>query len=136
MQKSTGRRLTMFLQTATNPAVVKFIKINKLISELAYSLDLDPDELLNDPEEAAMMAQIIGMQNAGQATGMEAGPIGQEQEGMGAAGGVPQQPQNLELRVLVAATSEQEMFRSQGKMSLLGRLLELPQVSNEVLENG
>jgi hypothetical protein len=41
---------------------------------------------------------------------------------------------NLELQVLVAATSEQEMFRSQGKMSLLGRLLELPQVLNEVLE--
>ena len=40
----------------------------------------------------------------------------------------------LELQVLVAATLEQEMFRSQGKMNLLGRLLELPQVVNEVLE--
>jgi len=96
MQKEVrSQRLTMFLQTAANPAVAPFIKINKLISELAYSLDLDPDELLNDPEEAAMMAQIIGMQNAGQATGAEASPIGQEQEGMGAAGGVPQQPQEL-----------------------------------------
>jgi len=96
MQKEVrSQRLTMFLQTAANPAVAPFIKINKLISELAYSLDLDPDELLNDPEEAAMMAQIIGMQNAGQATSPEAGPTGQEQEGMGAAGGVPQQPQDL-----------------------------------------
>ncbi len=96
MQKEVrSQRLTMFLQTAANPAVAPFIKINKLISELAYSLDLDPDELLNDPEEAAMMAQIIGMQNAGQATGAEAGPTGQEQAGMGAAGGVPQQPQDL-----------------------------------------
>ncbi len=96
MQKEVrSQRLTMFLQTAANPAVAPFIKINKLISELAYSLDLDPDELLNDPEEAAMMAQIIGMQNAGQATGAEAGPIGEEQAGMGAAGGVPQQPQDL-----------------------------------------
>ena len=96
MQKEVrSQRLTMFLQTAATPAVAPFIKINKLISELAYSLDLDPDELLNDPEEAAMMAQIIGMQNAGQATGAEAGPTGQEQAGMGAAGGVPQQPQDL-----------------------------------------
>ena len=96
MQKEVrSQRLTMFLQTAANPAVAPFIKINKLISELAYSLDLDPDELLNDPEEAAMMAQIIGMQNAGQATSAEAGPTGQEQAGMGAAGGVPQQPQDL-----------------------------------------
>ena len=96
MQKEVrSQRLTMFLQTAANPAVAPFIKINKLISELAYSLDLDPDELLNDPEEAAMMAQIIGMQNAGQATGAEAGPTGQEQGPLGAAGGVPQQPQDL-----------------------------------------
>tara|TARA_E500000331_G_scaffold45537_1_gene38230 strand:- start:319 stop:2469 length:2151 start_codon:yes stop_codon:yes gene_type:complete len=96
MQKEVrSQRLTMFLQTAANPAVAPFIKINKLISELAYSLDLDPDELLNDPEEAAMMAQIIGMQNAGQATGAEAGPTGQEQGPMGAAGGVPEQSQEL-----------------------------------------
>ena len=96
MQKEVrSQRLTMFLQTAANPAVAPFIKINKLISELAYSLDLDPDELLNDPEEAAMMAQIIGMQNAGQSTGAEAGPTGQEQNPLGAAGGVPQQPQDL-----------------------------------------
>ena len=96
MQKEVrSQRLTMFLQTASNPAVAPFIKINKLISELAYSLDLDPDELLNDPEEAAMMAQIIGMQNAGQNTGAEAGPTGQEQGPMGAAGGVPQGPQEL-----------------------------------------
>ena len=96
MQKEVrSQRLTMFLQTASNPAVAPFIKVNKLISELAYSLDLDPDELLNDPEEAAMMAQIIGMQNAGQNTGAEAGPTGQEQAGMGATGGVPQGPQEL-----------------------------------------
>jgi hypothetical protein len=96
MQKEVrSQRLTMFLQTASNPAVAPFIKINKLISELAYSLDLDPDELLNDPEEAAIMAQIIGMQNAGQNTGAEAGPTDQEQGQMGAAGGVPQGPQDL-----------------------------------------
>ena len=96
MQKEVrSQRLTMFLQTASNPAVAPFIKINKLISELAYSLDLDPDELLNDPEEAAMMAQIIGMQNAGQNTGAEVGPDNQEQGQMGATGGVPQEPQEL-----------------------------------------
>ena len=67
MQKEVrSQRLTMFLQTAQSPAIAPFVKISKLISELAYSLDLDPDEILNDPEEAAIMAQIIGMQNAGQ----------------------------------------------------------------------
>ena len=66
MQKEVrSQRLTMFLQTAQSPAIAPFVKISKLVSELAYSLDLDPDEILNDPEEAAIMAQIIGMQNAG-----------------------------------------------------------------------
>ena len=97
MQKEVrSQRLTMFLQTAQNPAIAPFIKMNKLISELAYSLDLDPDELINDPEEAALMAQIIGMQNnAGQATGPEAGPGGEQPGGMGAAEGVPPEGQDL-----------------------------------------
>ena len=97
MQKEVrSQRLTTFLQTAQNPAIAPFVKMSKLISELAYSLDLDPDEILNDPEEAAMMAQIIGMQNnVGQESGSEASPNGQEQEGMGGLTGVPQPPQEL-----------------------------------------
>ena len=97
MQKEVrSQRLTTFLQTAQNPAIAPFVKMSKLISELAYSLDLDPDEILNDPEEAAIMAQIIGMQNnVGQETGSEASPTGQEQEGMGGIDGVPQPPQEL-----------------------------------------
>ena len=96
MQKEVrSQRLTMFLQTAQSPAIAPFVKISKLISELAYSLDLDPDEILNDPEEAAIMAQIIGMQNAGQNTGEEAQPTGQQPEAMGGGGGVPQAPQDI-----------------------------------------
>ena len=97
MQKEVrSQRLTMFLQTAQNPAIAPFIKMNKLISELAYSLDLDPDELINDPEEAALMAQIIGMQNnAGKATSPQAGPTGEQQGAMGGPEGAPQQPQDL-----------------------------------------
>ena len=96
MQKEVrSQRLTMFLQTAQSPAIAPFVKISKLISELAYSLDLDPDEILNDPEEAAMMAQIIGMQNNGQNAGEEAQPPGQQPPTMGAAGGTPQAPQEL-----------------------------------------
>jgi len=96
MQKEVrSQRLTMFLQTAQNPAIAPFVKISKIVSELAYSLDLDPDEILNDPEEAAIMAQIIGAQNAGQATGGEAiAPDGQ-QGTMGGPQGASQQPQAL-----------------------------------------
>jgi len=95
MQKEVrSQRLTMFLQTAQSPAIAPFVKISKLVSELAYSLDLDPDEILNNPEEAAIMAQIIGMQNAGQTNGEEAQPLG-EQPSMGGIQGVPTGPQEL-----------------------------------------
>merc|ERR1711981_644601 len=95
MQKEVrSQRLTMFLQTAQSPAVAPFVKISKLVSELAYSLDLDPDEILNDPEEAAIMAQIIGMQNAGQTNGEEAQP-NSEQSPMGSLQGAPEQPPEL-----------------------------------------
>ena len=96
MQKEVrSQRLTTFLQTAQNPAVAPFVKMSKLISELAYSLDLDPDEILNDPEEAAIMAQIIGMQNVGQGTGEEATASGEQPSPMGGAQGTPEQPQEL-----------------------------------------
>ena len=94
MQKEVrSQRLTMFLQTAQNPAIAPFVKMSKLISELAYSLDLDPDEILNNEEEAALAAQIIGLQNnVGQETGEQAGPGGEQPGAMGTpegATGVP-----------------------------------------------
>jgi len=96
MQKEVrSQRLTMFLQTAQNPTIAPFVKISKLVSELAYSLDLDPDEILNDPEEAAIMAQIIGMQNAGQATSPEAQSPDGQPNNMGSLAGTPAQPQDL-----------------------------------------
>ena len=96
MQKEVrSQRLTMFLQTAQSPAIAPFVKISKLVSELAYSLDLDPDEILNDPEEAAIMAQIIGMQNVGQNTGEETQPGSQQPTGMGGLAGTPVEPQDL-----------------------------------------
>ena len=96
MQKEVrSQRLTMFLQTAQNPTIAPFVKISKLVSELAYSLDLDPDEILNDPEEAAIMAQIIGMQNAGQTTSPEAQGVNGQPGNMGSLAGTPAQPQDL-----------------------------------------
>jgi hypothetical protein len=96
MQKEVrSQRLTMFLQTAQNPAIAPFVKISKIVSELAYSLDLDPDEILNDPEEAAIMAQIIGAQNAGQTNGSEAVPAGEPTGAMGGVQGASEQPQDL-----------------------------------------
>jgi len=70
--------------------------MSKLISELAYSLDLDPDEILNDPEEAAIAAQIIGLQNnVGQTTGEQADPLNQQPGAMGSPEGAPEQPTDV-----------------------------------------
>ena len=97
MQKEVrSQRLTMFLQTAQNPSIAPFIKINKLISELAYSLELDPEELLNDPEEAAVMAQIIGLQNnVGQGPSQEAQAASEQPGNMGGPEGVPPEGQDV-----------------------------------------
>ena len=96
MQKEVrSQRLTMFLQTAQNPAIAPFVKISKIVSELAYSLDLDPDEILNDPEEAAIMAQIIGAQNVGQGDGGAIGAVGQQSGAMVGPEGTPEQPPEL-----------------------------------------
>ena len=91
MQKEVrSQRLTMFLQTAQNPAVAPFVKMSKLISELALSLDLDPEEILNSPEEAAIAAQIIGMQNVNQATGEETTSINEPSPSPASPEGPPQ----------------------------------------------
>ena len=96
MQKEVrSQRLTMFLQTAQNPAIAPFVKISKIVSELAYSLDLDPNEILNDPDEAAIMAQIIGAQNVGQGNGEAVGPVGEQPGAMAGPEGAPEQPPEL-----------------------------------------
>ena len=123
MQKEVrSQRLTMFLQTAQNPTIAPFVKDSKLISELAYSLDLDPDEILNDPEEAAMMAQIIGMQNAQQNQAKKLNPVVNNPKVWAVLVEYLKDLKNLELQALAVATSEQEMYRLQGKMSSLAHL--------------
>jgi len=85
MQKEVrSQRLTTFLQSVQNPAVAPFVKVSKIVQELAYSLDLDPEEIINSPEEAAIYAEIIGLQN--QQPGPEAT---NQQPPMGEVGGVP-----------------------------------------------
>ena len=67
MQKEVrSQRLTMFLQSVQNPSIAPFVKIPELIKELAYTLDLDPETVINDPNEAEIYAKIIGLQNARQ----------------------------------------------------------------------
>ena len=85
-----SQRLTMFLQTIQNPQIAPFVRISEVIKELAYSLDLDPDEILNSKDEAEIHAKIIGYQNVNQGTSPQA-PDPNQLAAMAASGGVPEQ---------------------------------------------
>ena len=86
MQKEVrSQRLMTFMQTAANPALAPFVRWHTCLTEIAKSLDIDPDQLINDPEKAAIYAQIMGMANGNQNN--TAAARGQDQ--MGQTGPVP-----------------------------------------------
>jgi len=68
-----SQRLMQFLQIASNPALAPFAKFQYVIREIAKSMDLDPDKVTNNMDEAALQAEIMkGFQQ----------PMGPEQQGM------------------------------------------------------
>ena len=70
-----------FLQIgASNPALAPFVKFEHIMKELAISLDLDPNEVTNDPSMAALYAQIIG---AAGGMGGVGSPQSMDQSGVG-----------------------------------------------------
>jgi len=87
MQKEVrSQRLTTLLQTVANPMLAPFIKLPNLVKELAISQDIDPEELVNDIDEAQLYAKVLqGLQNAQQAASPEGQPSGPEPTGMGGA---------------------------------------------------
>ena len=65
-----SQRLMSFLQTASNPALAPFAKFNYIIREIAKAMDLDPDKVTNNMDEAAVQAEILkGFQGPAQAGG-------------------------------------------------------------------
>ena len=80
MQKEVrSQRLMTFMQTAANPALAPFVKWHTILKEVAKSLDIDPEQVINDPDRAAIFAQIMGMVNGTQNNTAAAG--GQAQMG-------------------------------------------------------
>ena len=88
MKEVRSQRLTMLLQTVSNPMLAPFVKLPTLIKELAIAQDMEPDELVNDVNEAQIFAEILRGLN-GQTTGEEAIAPGEQQPNMGAPEGVP-----------------------------------------------
>jgi hypothetical protein len=93
MQKEVrSQRLMTFMQLTANPAFAPYIKAIGLLKEIADSLDIDPKKLINDPEEAAIYARMIGQMNGQGSNPSAATATGTP--GVGENGGPPQQPSN------------------------------------------
>lgn len=88
-----SQRITSFLQIVANPAIAPFVRIPALVKAFAESMDLDPDEFINDADQAKVYASIMGaaaegMGQMGQQ--MPGGPPGAGPAGpMGQPGAVP-----------------------------------------------
>tara|TARA_R100000008_G_scaffold86736_1_gene81234 strand:- start:5691 stop:7841 length:2151 start_codon:yes stop_codon:yes gene_type:complete len=93
MQKEVRtQRLVTLLQTVANPTLAPFVKIPNLIRELAISQDIDPNELVNDVNEAAIFADVLrGLNEQQQPQGgvPQAGATDGAGASMDGSGGVP-----------------------------------------------
>ena len=54
-----SQRLMQFLQTASNPVLAPFAKFNYIIREIAKAMDLDPDKVTNNMDEATIQAELL-----------------------------------------------------------------------------
>lgn len=114
MREVKSQRLIQFMQVASNPAVAPRVKWPTVIREIAETLDLDPDKLLADPEEAQLQAALMGMQQAqgqGQPQGGMAGQPGNDQTGGGGSNigvGAPSMPGDQQFTGNTPATPPQQ----------------------------
>ena len=85
MQKEVrSQRLLTFLQVASNQNLAPFVRWHSILSEIAKSLDIEPEKLINDPERAAIFAKIMGMANGNKQT-----ESNNQQSAMATGGGTP-----------------------------------------------
>ncbi len=54
-----SQRLMQFLQVASNPSLAPFAKFQYIIREIAKSMELDPDKVTNNMDEAAIQAELM-----------------------------------------------------------------------------
>jgi len=54
-----SQRLMQMMQLGANPALAPMIKFDYIVREIAASLDLDEDKIINDPREAAVQAMLM-----------------------------------------------------------------------------
>ena len=101
-----SQRLIQFMQMAANPVMAPFVKFDYILREIAVSMDLDEEKILNDPREAALQAQMMQAMQA--AMPQEAAPSPE--------GGAPQDPTGVggNMNPDVAPEPETEGFSGGG----------------------
>lgn len=92
-----SQKLLQFAQMTNNPTDIPWVKRDYLIRELADSMDLDSEKLVNDPREAAIQAEMTKVMMLAQGIDPNAQPAAQGSvpgAGMGnpAETGTPGQP--------------------------------------------
>ena len=85
MKEVRSQRLMTFMQVASNQFLAPFVKWHSIIKEIAKSLDVDPDQVVNDPEQAAIFMKLMGEANGNQQTQSN----NPQQGGMGPTNGIP-----------------------------------------------
>jgi len=71
MQKEVrSQRLTQFMQAGMNQMGGPFMNIQYIMKEIAKSLELDPEEAVNDMEKAKLMAEIMQTMGGPEGGGM------------------------------------------------------------------
>ena len=82
-----SQRLMQFLQITQNPALAPFSKMDYIIREIAKSMDLDPDKLVNSMADAKLQAELLKDFKADNPEAQPAEGV-QPPEGQGAPTGV------------------------------------------------
>lgn len=55
-----SQRLLMFMQVAANPMLAPFVKWPRVLQEFAKDMEIDPNKLINNMEEAKLQALLLG----------------------------------------------------------------------------
>ena len=79
-----SQRLMQFMQIASSPTLAPFAKFQYIIREIATSLELDPDKVTNNMNEAAIQAELMkGFQQPAPEQGAPAGADAMDPSGAG-----------------------------------------------------
>ena len=82
-----SQRLMQFLQVASNPVLAPFAKMDYIIREIAKAMDLDPDKITNNLQDAAIQADILKKFQPPPTPQGQAPQAGGPQDTTGAGGG-------------------------------------------------